>query len=675
MLLEFGKANWIDKARQQPDKVRQVFDKMKTDGVLSTVDAVRSKLDQPLPLGYCNAGVVVQTGTGIDNFAVGDRVASNGHHAGVVTVCQNLCARIPDEVDDETASFTVIGAIALQGVRLLQPTLGEAVAVVGLGLVGLMAVQLLRANGCRVLGIDFDPARCALAKQFGADVVSLADGEDPLAAANAFSRGRGVDGVLVAAATKSNDVMRQAATMCRKRGRIVLVGVVGLHLSRDDFFKKELTFQVSSSYGPGRYDQVYEEKGQDYPFGFVRWTAQRNFEAVLDLFASGKLNVKPFITHRFEISDAEKAYGMLNDKAALGVILNYPSPEAETRQATVKLQEGEGQTLASSVSTVPVVGFVGAGNYASRVLIPAFREEGVVLDTLVSSGGVSSVHHGKKTGFLYATTDADAVFEKPEVDTVVIATRHNQHARQVILGLRQGKNVFVEKPLALTLDDLDEIDKVYHAKLNDGDPPRLMIGFNRRFSPHVRKMKELLALRKEPLSIIITINAGAIPPDHWSQDLVVGGGRIIGEGCHFVDLARFLVDASIISCKAVMIGESPGVSVREDKACFILSFADGSIATIHYLANGGNSFPKERVEVFCGGGTLQLDNFRILRGFSWPGFKRMLLLRQDKGQQACVKAFVNSIQSGIPAPIPYDEIIETSRISIDLTTLLRRGEV
>ena len=669
MLVDFGKANMLDKARQQPDKVKMVLNKVKTDGLFPTIDAVRSKLDQPLPLGYCNAGVVLESG--VKGFAVGDRVVSNGNHAEVVRAPQNLCVKIPDEVDDESAAFTVLAAVGLQGIRLIKPTLGEAVVVVGLGLVGLMTVQMLRANGCRVLGIDFDSARCEIARQFGAETVNLSKSEDPIAIAQTFSRGRGVDAVVVAAASQSDEIIHQAAEMCRKRGRIVLVGVVGLSLRRDDFFKKEIIFQVSASYGPGRYDSLYEEKGQDYPVGFVRWTEQRNFEAVLDMMASGALNVKPLITHRFKIEEAAEAYGLLNDVSVLGILLQYSVQEESTLRAPVIQLNSS-----SAVSYLPsdsVVGFIGAGNYASRTLIPAFKDAGARLDTLVTSGGVSGVHHGGKAGFRVAATELDVLWNSDKINTIVIVTRHDSHAAQVQSALESGNHVFVEKPLALRLQELDAIDATFQ-RVNEGksNPLRLMVGFNRRFAPHVVKMKSLLVSKREPKTIIITVNAGAIPADHWTQDSEVGGGRIIGEGCHFIDLMRFLTGCAITGHQVMMMGDAPGIDVQDDKVSINLSFTDGSIGTIHYFANGGKVFPKERIEVFCGDAVLQMDNYRLLHGYDWPGFKKMKLLKQDKGQQACARAFVDAIREGKPSPIAYDEIMESSRVSIEVAESLRQ---
>ena len=666
MLVDFGKSNLLNKAKQQPDKVKVVLNKVVTDGLMTTIDAVKSKLDQPLPLGYCNAGVVLESD--VSNFEAGDRVVSNGNHAEVVRVPKNLCVKIPDSVDDESAAFTVLGAVGLQGVRLIQPTIGECFVVTGLGLVGLICVQILRANGCRVLGIDFDSKKCELARQFGAEIVDLSKDEDPVIFSQSFSRARGVDGVLVTAATQSDEVMHQSAEMCRKRGRIVLVGVVGLKLRRDDFFKKEITFQVSASYGPGRYDSFYEEDGNDYPVGFVRWTEQRNFEAVLDMMDSGTLDVQSLITHRYDIKNSVKAYALLDDSSALGILINYPSQDkVKLKNSKVKLST---KTSNMPIKTSPCVGFIGAGNYASRILIPAFKETRSTLDTIVSSSGVSGVHHGNKNSFLTASTSVDDILNNESINTVAIVTRHDDHALQVIGSLNAGKHVFVEKPLALTLDEIDKIDKAYH-KNNKSKNLKLMVGFNRRFAPHIIRMKELLDNHHSPKSILMTINAGAIPAEHWAQDILVGGGRIIGEGCHFIDLMRHLIGHSIVDFTATKMGNAPGIKIREDKTSITLSFADGSFGTILYLANGGSIFPKERIEVFCDNAVLQMDNYRVLKGYGWSGFSKMKLFKQDKGQKACVQAFVSSIINGENTPISYKETIESSKVSIEVANALR----
>lgn len=667
MLIDFGRAGWLERARQQPDKVRMVLDKIKADGLLPTVEAVSRKLDVPLPMGYCNVGVIAEVGPGVVGFAVGDRVASNGTHAQYVAVPMNLCARVPESVTDEAASFTVLGAIALQGIRLANPTLGECVAVTGLGLIGLITVQLLRAQGCRVLGIDPDPARVELARRFGAEGVDIAAGEDPVKAGMGFSRGRGLDAVIITASTPSSEPVRDAALMSRKRGRIVLVGVTGLKLSRADFFEKELTFQVSCSYGPGRYDSEYEEKGRDYPIGFVRWTEQRNFEAVLDMMADGRLELEPLVSHRFGISEAEKAYALItSDAPSLGVMLEFSQPN---RKDTRDDDSATVLRVNPAMSARPAtLGFIGAGNYADAVLIPSFRAAGARLKTVVSAAGVSGTHAARKHGFELSTTDAEEVIADPDINAVVIATRHSSHARWVCAALEAGKGVFVEKPLATTGADIDAIGEAMRRRGPNG---LLMVGFNRRFAPQVRRIRELLATTSEPRSFVMTVNAGAIEAGHWTQDPEVGGGRVIGEVCHFIDLLRFLADAPIARHAVAAVRGTSSSSLR-DTLTLNLEFVNGSIGTVHYFANGHRSLAKERLDVFVQGRVLQLDNFRRMSGHGWPGFSRMNLWRQDKGPQACTAAFVEALEGRAPPPIPLEQLLEVSRVTLEVSEALAR---
>lgn len=669
MLVEFGKANLFDKARQQPEKVRMVLDKIKTDGVLPTLDAIRNKLDQPLPMGYCNVGTVLEVGQGVPSFSVGDRVASNGKHAEIVCVPKNLCARVPDSVSDEAAAFTVIGAIGLQGIRLVQPTLGETVVVTGLGLIGLMTVQLLKAHGCRVLGLDYDTSKLALAQNLGAQTVDLHQNADPLGAAMAFSMGRGVDAVIITASTKSNEPVHQAAQMCRKRGRIVLVGVTGLELSRADFYEKELSFQVSCSYGPGRYDSSYEDNGQDYPVGYVRWTEQRNFEAVLDMLADGRLQTDVLISHRISFEQATAAYDIISSRApSLGIILQYPEQDVFSQRQLLRptITRSEEPLDEHRSAGTPVIGCIGAGNYATQVLLPAFKSMGVAFRTVASSTGVSAAHAGGKFGFFEITSDSRAVIESPDINTVIIATRHDSHAKLTGEALKTGKHVFVEKPLAITREELTALFHVYEDCIRQqASPPLLMVGFNRRFSPQVQRMKQLLSGITEPKTFVMTVNAGHIPVEHWTQDRLIGGGRIIGEGCHFVDLLRFLAGSPIVAVQAMMAKASSSVS-SEDKVTATLGFEDGSIGTVHYFSNGHKSFPKEQLEVFCGGKVLQLDNFRKLHGYGWSGFRKMDLWSQDKGNAACAAAFVDAIRRGECSPIPWNELVEVTQATFDI---------
>jgi predicted dehydrogenase/threonine dehydrogenase-like Zn-dependent dehydrogenase len=658
MLVDFGKAGLISKALQQPEKVRMAYEKARTDGVVSTIEAVFNKLDQPLPLGYCNVGTVMGVGGGTTILRPGDRVASNGRHADIVNTPFNLCAAVPAGVSDDEASFTVLGAIALQGIRLVQPTLGETVMVTGLGLVGLLTVQLLRAHGCRVLGSDFDPERLRLARRFGAEIVDLATGQDPVAAAEAHTRGRGVDAVIITASTSKSEPVAQAARMSRKRGRIVLVGVTGLRLSRADFYEKELTFQVSCSYGPGRHDPSYEDRGNDYPLGFVRWTEQRNFEAVLDMMADGRLDVKPLVSHRFPIEEAERAYALITgDEPSMGVLLEYPAQSAEV----------DPRRLARVVDVAPArtsretlgVGFLGAGNYACAALIPAFRDAGVRLRTVVSATGVTGFHAARRFGFEVAATDADAVLGDPAIDAVVIATRHDSHGELVCRALAAGKHVFVEKPLALRPEEVDAIERELVRQGVAGRSPVLTVGFNRRFAPHVRRMAELLAGFSGPVALVMTVNAGAIPAAHWTRDAVEGGGRIAGEACHFIDLLRFLSASEIVDIRRM-----PLAMGRDESAAIHLQFASGSTGVVHYLCQGAKSFPKERLEVFGADKVLQLDNFRTLRAFGIRGAGLMRFWRQDKGQRPCVRAFVDAAMGRGPVPIPLDQLLEVARATI-----------
>lgn len=662
MLVEFGRGGIIAKARSQPEKVKQVLDKIKTDGLMPTLEAVFNKLDEPLPLGYCNVGRVVEVGAGVEGFTVGDRVASNGPHAEMVTVPATLAARIPDEVDDASASFTVLGSVGLHGVRLLQPTLGERFAVFGLGLLGLMGVQLLRAHGCSVLGIDINAKRCELARQFGCETVAIGEGGDPVKAAEAFTRGRGVDGVLITASAKTDEIVHQSAQMCRKRGRIVLVGVVGLNLRRADFYEKELSFQVSCSYGPGRYDPSYEEMNRDYPMPYVRWTEGRNFDAMLSAMAEKRIDMAPLITKRIPHGEAAQAYdAILNDSGVLGVVLTYPDVAPPTTR-TVRLT-GSGR----SEATTPRVGVIGTGNFTKQVLLPALKAAGGHLVTLASAGGVTSLHAGRKFEADEATTDYREILQNPQINTVCITTRHNSHAKMVCEALAAGKHVFVEKPLAIDEAGLAQVREAVAAHPNQ----QLMVGFNRRFAPHAVAIKKLLAGRSQPVAIDIMVNAGDIPSNHWLHDPGVGGGRIIGEGCHFIDLLRFLVGSPISSVQSVQFGRDSS-SIPDDKASLSFTFEDGSIGTVHYWSNGPKSYPKERVEIFSEGRALTLDNWRQMQAYEWPAAGKMKI-RQDKGHKSEIALFLERVAKGGEPLIPFAELDEVTRASFAAVRAGREG--
>ena len=647
MLVEFGQAGLLGKARAQPERVRQVLTKIKTDGLMPAVEAVRTRLDEPFPLGYSNVGRVLEVGPGVDGFAIGDRVVSNGPHAEVVCVPRTLAARIPDGVDDESACFAVQGSIALNGIRLIEPTLGESVVVIGLGLLGLLAVQVLRAHGCRVLGVDVNPARCELARTLGCEAVSSPDGADPVRAAHALSRERGADAVLITASAKTDAIVHQAAQMCRKRGRIVLVGVVGLNLLRSDFYEKELSFQVACSYGPGRYDPRYEA-AHDYPLPYVRWTAARNIEAVLDLLAQGRLEVRSLISARLPHGDAARAFTtIVANNSQLGVLLLYPHG-IPPNQRVITL--GASVPSAHATGTAPTVGVIGAGRFARQVLLPVIKAAGGVVQAVASAGGVSSLHAARKSAAHEASTDYRDILRAPAIRAVFIATRNDTHAPLVAEALAAGKHVFVEKPLALDAAGLAQVRQAYarHPHL------QLMVGFNRRFAPHAVHAKQLLAGRAEPLALTIMVNAGRIPADHWTRDAAVGGGRIIGEACHFIDLALFLVGHSITSVQAHRLA-TDSAQPRDDSMSIALTFADGSIATVHYWTNGPVSYPKERVEIFSEGRVLLIDNWRALRAYDWPGVPRMRM-RQDKGHRAEVGAFLERVAAGGAALISFAEL-------------------
>ncbi len=644
MLVEFSKANLLQKARQQPDKVKQVLDKIKTDGLVPTLEAVFRKLDEPLPLGYCNAGVVLEIGPGVSDLQPGDRVISNGNHAEIVCVPRNLVAKIPENVGDEHAAFTVLAAIALQGVRLVQPTLGEKVLVFGMGLIGLLTAQILRASGCEVLAVDLNPQRLALAEKFGAKAVDMSKGGDPISAAKNFTAEQGVDAAIITASAKTDEIVHQAAEACRKRGRIVLVGVVGLNLRRSDFYQKELTFQVSCSYGPGRYDESYEQGGCDYPAGFVRWTEGRNFEAILGAMSNGSLDPAPLVTHRFKLDDALKAYEKIeNDPSALGVILEYDDEVDRSSAVTVSQPQAKASGKAA-------VGVIGAGNFSKATLLPALAKTSARIAYIADLNGAAAKHAAGKFGSRKAVADYRQILEDREVDAVFVVTSHNTHARLVCEALEAGKHVFVEKPLCLHESELEEIESMA------GSHPSasLMVGFNRRFSPHTAKIKNLLAGRSAPLCMNMTVNAGEIPAEHWVQDPERGGGRIVGEGCHFIDLLSFIAGSPVKSVSAMMVGEGP--AVREDKMSIALEFADGSIGTVNYFANGAKSYPKEMLEIFSDGRVLRLENFRATYGFGFKGFKRFKTSRQDKGHGAELKQFISRVEQGGEPLIPFAQL-------------------
>lgn len=654
MLVDFGKANYLQKARQQPDKVKMVINKVKTDGLKPTMDAVFSKLNQPLPMGYCNSGMVVEVGKGVSGFKVGDRVASNGHHAEYVLVPENLTAKVPEGVSDDAAAFTVIGAIALQGIRLLNPTFGETVVVVGLGLIGLITADLLLANGCNVIGLDMDAKKLDIAKSKGVKVLDISKKADPVKFVNALTGEVGADGVIITASSKSNEIISQSAQMCRKRGRVILVGVVGLNISRADFYEKEISFQVSCSYGPGRYDEVYEQKGQDYPIGFVRWTEKRNFQAVLEAMNKGQLDVSPLISKSLSLDNYQEIYGSIGSDDSIATILEYKSVSEPKNVVAVAPKSFE--------KTNGVIGIIGAGNFTRSTVLPNLKKLGAEVKYIASSGGLSATMLAKQFGLGYSTTDYHEILSDENVDLVFITTRHNLHAEMVVQALEAGKHVFVEKPLAIREEELPTIMEAYEKSRGT-----VMVGFNRRFAPMAKKVKQLVGDHPTPMNIVATMNAGFIPGDSWVHDPEIGGGRIIGEACHFIDLCSFFTNSMVKSVCVNAMGKHP--AIHTDNMSILLKYENGSNAVINYFANGNKAYSKERIELFSEERTIVLDNWRKLKIF---GFKsKGSGGKQDKGHFNQFKELlVQQITGGSPV-ISFDEIINTTKATFAAIESLR----
>lgn len=663
MLLNFGKASMINKAKQQPDKVKQVIDKVKTEGLLSTVEAVWTKLNDPIPLGYSNVGEIVETGGFVTDFKRGDRVVSNGPHAEFVSVPWTLAAKIPEKVDDESAAFAVLGSIAMQGWRLINPTLGETIVVIGLGLLGQLTMQIARANGCRVIGFDIDDSKIETAKNNNLHAVKSSEVEKNVSLVHQLTNGIGADGIIITASADSEEILSQSAMMCRQRGRIVLVGVVPITVPRNLFYEKELTFQVSSSYGPGRYDPVYERKGVDYPLPFVRWTAKRNMESFLFLLENEKVVVKSLISHRYKFDQIRSAYSDLDSINPLGVLIEYAEKKDNRNIIEIKKSSGKVETKKNE----PVIGLIGVGNFAKMTMLPALKEIDANIKTIATLEGYSAAIAAKKTNVKVLSSDAEHIFKDVEINTVIITTPHSSHAALVLQGLKSGKNIFVEKPLALTFEDLKQIYKVKNkkSKLN------LMVGFNRRFAPTTNQLINRLKNRIDPVSVIITVNAGAIPMDHWVHDPETGGGRILGEACHFIDLARFITGSEIEMVSAMSTQNHSGTD--EDKVIITLSFKDGSHASVHYLANGNKSFPKERIEIFSSEKVYVIDNFKTLK--SYGDNLKIRGMKQEKGHSKGVNSFLQSIKEGKPSPIPEEELFEIhlATIAVNLSVAEKKN--
>jgi predicted dehydrogenase/threonine dehydrogenase-like Zn-dependent dehydrogenase len=668
MVLQFAEMSLARKALARPDLVRLVLEKVRRDGFMATFDAVGSRLDQPVSLGYAAAGVVLEAGEGVSELERNGRVACAGagfaNHAEVICVPKNLCVSIPPAVGFEEAAFTTIGAIALHGVRLAEPTLGSAIVVIGLGLLGQLAVQLAKASGCRVLGIDLAADRVQLARELGADVAVARLGAEEAAAR--FTAGAGADAVLITADGDTNDPIELAGEVARDRAIVVAVGAVGLSIPRRVYYAKELRFVVSRSYGPGRYDSSYELEGRDYPISYVRWTEHRNLAAFLDLVSTGAVKIAPLISHRFSLDSAPAAYDLIAGRTkerSLGVVLTYPGdPDLSTSVPIA---------VASKGAAAPGglhLGVLGAGAFAGSTLLPAFKSvENVHMVGIASRQGVTATHLAKRFAFSYCTTDERRIVGDPNVNVVVVATRHDLHASQVLAARAMGKHVFVEKPLCLNEAELQRIERAFA----DPDSPLLMVGFNRRFAPLAIRLKEFFGDVSDPLAVHYRINAGSLPPEHWVRDLAVGGGRIVGEGCHFIDLAGWLVRQRPCLVASHQLPDSAGPS---DNMVITLAYPNGAVGTIAFLASGDRALGKERIEVHGGGRSAVLEDFRRLE--LYRGGRRSVerqLLRQDKGHRAECAAFVKAVRDGGPAPIPLADLAATTRASFLAVESARAG--
>lgn len=658
MLVDFGKANFFQKAKQQPDKLKMVLEKIKADGLIPTLEAVFNKLGKPLPLGYCNVGEVVEIGKGVTEFSIGDRVASNGNHAEFVCVPKNLVAKIPDNVTDEEAAFTVVGAIGLQGIRLLQPTFGETIVVVGLGLIGLITAELLVANGCNVIGFDFDPDKIRIAKEKGIIAINPGEETDQVKFVESYTNSIGADGIIITASSKTNEIISQSARMCRKRGRIILVGVIGLDIKRSDFYEKEISFQVSCSYGAGRYDQNYEQKGYDYPIGYVRWTEKRNFEAVLNAISKKNLDVKPLITESIPLEDYQKIYGNISNSKSIASILEYNT--SSKRKSTIKLNNNSFELKKG------VIGIIGAGNFTSSTILPNLMKCNADVKYIASSRGLSSTIMAKEYNIAISTTNYNEILSDKEVDLVFLTTQHHMHAKMTNEAIIAGKSVFVEKPLALNEIELNEIIKNYSKKNLS-----ISVGFNRRFAPLAKQMKKVLGDSTNPINIVATMNAGFIPKDVWVHDMELGGGRIIGEACHYIDLCSYLAGSNVISVCMNAMGINP--EENTDNASILLKYKNGCNAVINYFSNGNKGYSKERVEVYSKERTLIMDNWRKLKGYGFKSFSSSSS-KQDKGHFNQFKALIEQHKLGLEPIIPFDEIVNTTRASFAAIESLKEGK-
>ncbi len=666
--VKLGSMSLLGKALERPDLVKKLFQRLRTAGASSVLSTVRAKLDRALALGYSAAGEVLEVGEGAEDFKVGQRVACAGmgyaSHAEMLWVPRNLCVQIPDKVDYDSAAFVALGAIALQGVRVAEVKVGEHVAVVGLGLVGLVTAQLLQAAGCTVWGIDPDPDRVALARELG---VAYAGPNSQFTTEGGLPRGGGADAVIITAATKSNEPIDLAGQISRDRGTVVVVGDVGVDVPREHYYHKELQVRYSRSYGPGRYDPTYEERGIDYPQGYVRWTEKRNMQAFLDLVAAGKIDLLRLVTHRFEIARATEAYEVLTGKRQekyLAMLIEYSASGSPSRCLGLRPPPAERTVLSARPAQIRI-GWIGAGSFSRAHLLPALRKlKNLEMVGVANATGVSAGRVGKSFGFDYCTTDATKVLLDPDIDAVFIGTRHHLHGPQVLAALKSGKHVFVEKPLCVNEEELSAIAELYARS-----DRILCTGFNRRFSPFARQCKDFFSTGPGPLSFIYRINAGRLPAGHWAEDPEQGHGRVIGEVCHFVDLFAFLSAALPIAVEAWPMGES----ADESNLHIQVSLADGSKGEIFYLASGDASVPKERLEVFGRGRTAVCEDFRKFSFHYSNRCKTKSLFQQDKGHAEEMRCFIDAVAGKAPPPIPFESLWATTLATFKIRESMLKG--
>ncbi len=672
----------LSKAKRNPELVKKILQQLTQQGLVSTYRRLQSKLDSLASLGYSASGEVVAVGSGIDDVAAGTPVACAGagyaSHAEYVLIPRNLCAKIPRGVGFDDAAYTTIGAIALQGVRQAAPTLGESVAVIGLGLVGQLTVQLLKAHGSIVIGIDLDHLAVELAKSSGADVAVGRSSADVKRVIQSLTHGKGVDAVIITAATTSNDPVQLSGEICREKGRVVLVGDVGLQLPRGPYYIKELDFRLSRSYGPGRYDPAYEEGGNDYPWGYVRWTENRNMQEFLRLLSTKEVNVQKLTTHRFNIDGAAKAYSLISGKGHgtreryVGILLDYEATHVRGDQITsrVDLVPAVTATHGSPLN----IGFLGAGNFAQASLLPPLKSQpGISLVGVCTGSGLNAKNVARHFSFQFATTNPKEVIENDAIGTIFIATRHNLHARFTIEALKQGKNVFVEKPLAINERELTEIVTAHQAMARSKKRGLLMVGFNRNFAPSVRTAKAFFGEATGPFAISYRVNAGFLPSTHWTMDPNEGGGRIVGEVCHFVALMQYFVKAAPDRVFAEGMSLRAPTNSEDDSTIITLRFSDGSIGTISYLANADASVPKEYVEISSTGRTAIIDNFQRLKLYRNEKLVKSNSNTIQKGHREEIEAFVAAVKDGTQSPIPFDSLVTTTRITFKVLEALRKG--